>query len=72
VSTSAGTVSRDEAIELLSRRLHQKMEHLDPSGDPEWEDLSDIQKEFYLSCVKALLQERPLLLIATAAQVLPK
>jgi hypothetical protein len=48
---------REEAILVLSRRLHWKMEHLDPTGEGEWEVLTDRKKDFYRLCVIAILDD---------------
>lgn len=48
----------EEALEALAERLHWKMEHLDPTGDPPWGELSDDERRFYKSCVRAILEER--------------
>ena len=58
------TTTPEEALELLARRLHWKMEHLDPTEDADWEELTDHQKNFYRASVRALLCDRHLLLIA--------
>jgi hypothetical protein len=52
------------AIEELSRKLHEEMERLDPTEDPEWGKLSDVRKEFYRCCLKKLTRERSLMLTA--------
>jgi len=54
----------DEAIEALARRLHWKMEHLDPTDEDDWEKLSDRQREFYRISIVSLLEERALLISA--------
>jgi hypothetical protein len=41
-----------EDIERVTRRLHEEMEHLDPSDEPkEWETLNYHIKECYAACV---------------------
>ena len=58
-------VTSELALELLAQRLHRKMELLDPTNDPpEWELLSEHQREFYRACTTALFQERRLARIA--------
>jgi hypothetical protein len=57
-------LSREEAIRELARTLHSKMEHLDPSDGPEWEALTERQREFYTLCVKAVLFEGELVRVA--------
>lgn len=65
VEIGAGVSTREEALEFLARRLHWKMEHLDPTNDPpEWELLSEHQREFYRACTNAILQERRIARIA--------
>lgn len=56
--------SSSEAIEALARRLHWKMEHLDPTDEYDWEKLSDRQREFYRISVESLLDDRALLMSA--------
>jgi hypothetical protein len=54
-------LSRDEAIEHLARRLHWKMEHLEPTDDgSSWDLLTDRQQDFYRVCVRAIFDERQL------------
>jgi len=49
-------LERHEAIQLLGKRLHNRMEHLDPSlGDDGWEALSEREREFYRLCVEDML-----------------
>lgn len=65
VDSGAGVSTREEALEFLARRLHWKMEHLDPTNDPpEWELLSERQREFYRACTVSLFQERRIASIA--------
>ena len=53
--------ARSRAIVELARRLHWKMEHLDPSDtDSGWVNLTDREREFYCLCVKAILDDRSL------------
>ncbi len=54
----------DEAIDALAKRLHWKMEHLDPTDDDDWEKMSDRQREFYRISVESLLEERAHLISA--------
>ena len=62
----AETNDTDElaAIERLAKRLFDKMEHLEPSDQSDWDGLDDGDREFYRSCVKALLFEEEAILIA--------
>jgi hypothetical protein len=54
-------MSANEAEAALAQCLFEKMEHLDPSPDERsWEALTEFEREFYLTCVHALLQNRPL------------
>jgi hypothetical protein len=41
--------------ERLARLLHAKMEHLDPTGKPVWEGLTEREREFYRCCVDTIL-----------------
>jgi len=45
------------ATEQLARILRDKMEHLDPTetGDLDWEDLRERDRQFYMICVKELM-----------------
>ena len=45
----------EAAVERLANRLHDKMEHLDPTEDGEWACLPDRKREFYRLCVEDLL-----------------
>ncbi len=51
----AGAVSREEAIDLLARELHFKMEHLDPTEDADWEKLSERHRDFFRCCIRHLM-----------------
>jgi hypothetical protein len=59
--TSFGVVSqnfpRAEAIWVLARRLHWKMEHLDPSENRDWDELSERKRDFFRLCVIAILDD---------------
>ena len=64
---SVGTVapetdsrSREKHVWSLARRLHGKMEQLDPTEDDDWENLSERQREFYRLCVESIFDEREL------------
>ena len=46
------------AIELLARGLHWKMEHRDPTEDGDWDSLADSQRDFYRTCVRALVGQQ--------------
>ncbi len=46
---------KEDCVEALSRQLHHKMEHLDPSEEECWDALSDQRKEFFRQCVGWLL-----------------
>ena len=61
-------MTRDEAIIELAKTLHWKSEHLDPTEDPEWDDMTDRQREFWRLCVRALLDEERLLRVALDAR----
>jgi hypothetical protein len=56
--------TREDALELLARRLHWKMEQFEPTEDDLWEALSERQRDFYRSRVRALFQEQRLARIA--------
>ncbi len=56
------------AIEALAERLHWKQDHLDPAPELRgWSDLDESEREFYRLSVRALLDERDLMLTALAA-----
>ena len=58
-------LEENEAIDRLAQRLYWKMEHLDPSEEPDWEKLNDWDKDNYRLCVEAVvLDERDLVLCA--------
>jgi hypothetical protein len=54
-------MSREDAIELLARKLYDKMEHLSPIDGGDWESLSVHQQEFHRLCVEELLMDEELL-----------
>jgi hypothetical protein len=49
-----------EARERLARELHWKMEHLEPMDAPDWEMLSDRQRQFYRACIEWVLSDQDL------------
>lgn len=51
-------MDRATAIEALAARLHWKLEHIDPTGAPGWDDLEDDLKEDMRIVVRALLCDR--------------
>jgi hypothetical protein len=51
------SLTREEAIESLARRLYFEMETLDPSEDGDWSLLSDWQRELYRLTVSSLVEE---------------
>lgn len=55
---------REAALVALAKRLQWKAEHLDPSGEPDWERLPEKQKEFWVICVRSLLEDRANVLAA--------
>ena len=55
--------TESRAVELAAKRLHAKMEHLDPCGD-EWEQLSDSDREFYRLCVRDLVDSPAMMWLA--------
>lgn len=52
--------NREEALNLLAKRLHWKMEHLDPSENSCWDALGDRDRAFYHLCIEAIFNEREL------------
>lgn len=40
----------------LARVLHYEMEKLDPTDDPDWDQMSDHRREFYVLCVRSLIK----------------
>ena len=57
-SRQAGDVDSESvsaAKEFLASELFWKMERLDPSENPDWEELTDHQKNLYRLCVEHLL-----------------
>ncbi len=57
IGPAGNDLSSEGAIEYLARRLHWKMEHLDPSEDADWGGLSERQKEFYRLCVREVIRD---------------
>lgn len=48
------------ALSILARLLHDKMEHLDPSTDDTWEDLTHYERRFYELCIIELASNQEL------------
>jgi hypothetical protein len=44
--------SRDEAVERLAAAFYLKMNHIDPIGDPSWEELTDDDRRKYIDCME--------------------
>ena len=42
-------------LDELAKALHAKMEHLDPTFDPDWPEKSEHQRDFYRLCVAAVV-----------------
>lgn len=61
---------REAAVERLAKRLHGEMEHLDPTGN-DWQDLGELEKEWFLHCIKTLLLDRQALAEALEVQLPP-
>ena len=64
-------MDRDEAVCLLAQKLYETMERLDPPTAaeervPAWAEIEDRSREFYVSCVEALIVERTTILTALA------
>lgn len=47
-------MTRDEALEELAKRLHSKMEHLEPTDASEWIALTCRQKDFYRTLIEEI------------------
>lgn len=62
---------REQAVEALAKILHAELEHLDPTEDPRWEDLTEHQKEIYRCSVWRLVRERDLFSIAGEPSQIP-
>ena len=53
-----------EAIERLAERVHFLLEKYDPTGDPDWDALTDHQKEIFRATIRGVLESRDLLMAA--------
>ena len=53
-------IDTEKAVWSLARRLHWKMEHLDPTDRPGWAALTERERDFYRLCVEAILDEKRL------------
>lgn len=45
------------ALEELARELHWEMERLDPTDAPDWDALTERQRQFYRLCVEHLIRQ---------------
>ena len=55
------TGRRSNAIEELAKALHSEMDHLDPApNDLPWNELPELDQEFFRPSVKALLSREEL------------
>ena len=52
--SSTNRPTREKAVGELARLMFEKLEHLDPISDREWDDLDDDVKEIYRTCVDYL------------------
>lgn len=60
--------TREEAIEVLAETLHRKMEHIDPSPEgSKWSAMSELDRDFYRSCVEAVLLEEEMVRAVVAS-----
>ncbi|MDF2973218.1 MAG: hypothetical protein K0R61_3668 [Microvirga sp.] len=62
VSSPSLKISWDEAVERLSCFVYEKLEHLDPTDDRAWPELSERERELYRIVVRGLLDRRSLVL----------
>lgn len=53
-------------MERMAKELHRKLEHLAPTGDPNWDDLEEHERGFYRTCIETLIVD-----LATEARPLP-
>ena len=60
------------ALEQLAERLHWKLEHLDPRGEPDWPDLTDHRRDIFRTAVASLLDEYRLVDIALGRRISPR
>jgi hypothetical protein len=58
----AAVMTADEAIDALARRLYFKMEHFDPSGAPEWDDINEDGRAVYRFLVEDLFEDPSLVI----------
>jgi hypothetical protein len=48
----------DAALWRLAKRLHEKMDHLDPGDGVEWENLTPLERDYFYFSLKAVLLKR--------------
>ncbi len=56
----ASTIPREQAVVSLAKRLHWKMEHLEPTERADWDSLTEQERAFYRLCVETIFDERDL------------
>lgn len=56
----ASIIPREHAVASLAKRLHWKMEHLEPTERAEWDSLTEQERSFYRLCVETIFDERDL------------
>ena len=59
---------RNTALEDLAEFLFFTMERLDPTGTETWNDLTEIDRDFYRACTRALILRRDLILLALGGE----
>lgn len=50
------TAKHGVSLDEMAKMLHAKMEHLDPTDRPEWDGLTDHERDFYRICVRTIAQ----------------
>ena len=63
------TVTHSAAVLKLARALYEEMERLDPGsgGGTSWDELPELDVEYYASCVESIVRKEATLLIRAMA-----
>lgn len=57
-------MDKSSALETLAKKLHDKMEHLEPTDRPDWAHMDNHEREFYRLCIEWLVLEPEVILAA--------
>ena len=57
-------MNRGDALDLLTRCMYEDLEHMDPTDDRSWDELTERERELYCNVMAKLVDRRSLMLRA--------